>query len=341
MSKILVTGGLGYIGSHTVVSLVQSGYEVVIVDNLSNSDIKVHRNLNKLLGKYLQVYIVDCLDLFGLDSIFEDNRDIVGVIHFAAFKSVGESVMDPIKYYNNNINSLINILKFMNLYQVKNLIFSSSCTVYGQPDLLPVTEESPIKPAESPYGRTKQMCEDIIRDTSKSMGINSIILRYFNPIGAHPSGLIGELPKGIPNNLLPYITQTAMGIREKLSIFGNNYKTPDGTCIRDFIDVTDLASAHVSSLDRLLTESNDMNVEEFNIGTGVGVSVLELLNEFMVSTGVNVNHEFTDRRDGDIEKIWADSSLANVKLNWVTKVPLSESLRNSWNWENSLRNENN
>ena len=336
--RILITGGAGYIGSHTVVELFNAGYEPIIIDNLSNSSISVLDGI-KAITKVPPTYEnIDCKDYNSLERFFEKHQDMKAIAHFAAYKSVGESVSKPISYYRNNIVSLLNLLQLMPDFGIKNIVFSSSCTVYGQPDELPVTEQSPIKPATSPYGSTKQMCETILADVAvANPDMNSIILRYFNPIGAHPSAEIGELPNGIPNNLLPYITQTAAGIREKLRVFGNDYNTPDGSCIRDYINVVDLAKAHVVAIDRLIEGQNKKNIEFFNLGTGNGSSVLEILNGFEKATGVKVPYEIVERRAGDIEKVWADTTFANNELGWKTEVSLEDSLRSAWNWQKKLQ----
>lgn len=336
--RILVTGGTGYIGSHTVVELQNNGYEVVIVDNLSNSRAEVVDSIEKITGIRPTFEKVDCLDYAGLDAVFAKYPGIQGVIHFAASKAVGESVEKPLLYYRNNLVSLINLLELMPKHQVKGIIFSSSCTVYGQPDILPVTEAAPIKKAESPYGNTKQINEEIIRDTVASGSpIHAIMLRYFNPIGAHPSALIGELPNGVPQNLIPYLTQTAIGIREKLSVFGDDYDTPDGSCIRDFIYVVDLAKAHVIAMNRILENKQKDKVEVFNIGTGRGLSVLELINAFEKSTGVKLNYQIVGRRAGDIVKVWADPSYANNELGWKADTPIEDTLLSAWKWQVKLR----
>ena len=336
--RILVTGGTGYIGSHTVVELQNNGYEVVIVDNLSNSRADVVDSIEKVSGIRPAFEEVDCLDYEGMDAVFTKYPGIKGIIHFAASKAVGESVEKPLKYYRNNLVSLINILELMPKHNVKGIIFSSSCTVYGQPDILPVTEAAPIKKAESPYGNTKQINEEIIRDTVASGSpIHAVMLRYFNPIGAHPSALIGELPNGVPQNLIPYLTQTAIGIREKLSVFGDDYDTPDGSCIRDFIYVVDLAKAHVIAMNRILEDKQKESVEVFNIGTGRGLSVLELINAFEKSTGVKLNYQIVGRRAGDIVKVWADPTLANTELGWKADTPIEDTLRSAWNWQLHLR----
>ena len=337
MRKVLVTGGTGYIGSHTVVELQNSGYEPVIVDNLCNSSASIIDNIEKITGKKPAFEKVDCCDYESLDKVFAKYGDIEAIIHFAAYKAVGESCAKPLEYYENNLMSLINLLKLMPKYGVKGIVFSSSCTVYGQPDIVPVNEQSPIKPANCPYGNTKQISEEIIHDTITSGSpIKSILLRYFNPIGAHPTSLIGELPNGVPLNLVPYITQTAIGIREKLSVFGDDYNTPDGSCIRDYIDVVDLAKAHVLAISRMLDKDSD-KVEVFNLGTGNGVSVLELVKEFEKSTGVTLNYQIVDRRPGDVEQVYADCKKANEILGWKATTPLDETLNNAWNWQKKLR----
>ena len=336
--RILVTGGTGYIGSHTVVELQNSGYEVVIVDNLSNSRADVVDHIEQITGIRPAFEKVDCLDYAALDGVFAKYPGIKGIIHFAASKAVGESVQKPLLYYRNNIVSLINLLELMPKHEVKGIIFSSSCTVYGQPDKLPVTEEAPIKKAESPYGNTKQINEEIIHDTIASgVPVQAILLRYFNPIGAHPTALIGELPNGVPQNLIPYLTQTAMGIREKLSVFGDDYNTPDGSCIRDYIYVVDLAKAHVTAMNRILEDKQKSKVEVFNIGTGRGLSVLELIKAFEAATGVKLNYQIVGRRAGDIEQVWADPTYANEELGWKDETPIEETLRSAWNWQLYLR----
>ena len=338
--RILVTGGTGYIGSHTVVELQNNGYEVIIVDNLSNSRAEVVDSIEKITGIRPAFEKVDCLDYAGMDAVFSKYPGIKGLIHFAASKAVGESVQKPLLYYRNNLVSLINLLELMPKHEVEGIIFSSSCTVYGQPDKLPVTEQAPIKKAESPYGNTKQINEEIIRDTVASGApIQAILLRYFNPIGAHPTALIGELPNGVPQNLVPYLTQTAMGIREKLSVFGDDYNTPDGSCIRDYIYVVDLAKAHVIAMNRIMDKKQKEKVEVFNIGTGRGVSVLELIHAFESATGVKLNYQITGRRAGDIEQVWADPSFANNELGWKADTTIEETLRSAWNWQVKLREE--
>lgn len=338
--RILVTGGTGYIGSHTVVELQNAGYEVVIIDNLSNSNADVVDNIEKVSGIRPAFEKLDCLDYAGLDAMFEKYKGIKAIIHFAASKAVGESVQKPLMYYRNNLGSLINLLELMPKHGVSGIIFSSSCTVYGQPDKLPVTEEAPIKKAESPYGNTKQINEEIIRDTVASGSpIHAILLRYFNPIGAHPTALIGELPNGVPQNLVPYLTQTAIGIREKLTVFGDNYNTPDGSCIRDYIYVVDLAKAHVIAMHRILDDKQKDKVEVFNIGTGRGLSVLELIHSFEAATGVKLNYQIGARRAGDIEQVWADPAYANKELGWTADTSIEDTLRSAWNWQLKLREE--
>lgn len=336
--KILVTGGLGFIGSHTTVELQQAGYEVVIIDNLSNSNIEVLDGIEKITGIRPVFVQGDCTNIDTLHSLFKANPGINGIINFAASKAVGESITKPILYYRNNLNILINLLDLMPVYGVEGFVFSSSCTVYGEPDTNPITEDAPTKKATSPYGATKQMSEDIIADVVKSGApIKAILLRYFNPIGAHPSAEIGELPNGVPQNLVPYLTQTAIGVRKELSIFGDDYDTPDGSCIRDFINVVDLAKAHVVALARMLENKSDAKLEVFNIGTGEGLSVLQLLNAFEKATGVKVPHKIVGRRPGDIVKIWADPKKANEVLGWKAQVPIEDTMLSAWNWQKKLR----
>ena len=338
MSKILVTGGTGYIGSHTAVELINEGFEVVIVDNLSNSKIDALDGIQKITGVRP---VFECIDLQSKRKtglLFKKYPDIEAVIHFAAYKAVGESVAQPLKYYRNNLVSLLNLLELMRQHSVANMVFSSSCTVYGQPEKLPVTEDAPVQAATSPYGNTKQISEEIIRDAiTASDNIKSIALRYFNPIGAHPSAFIGELPVGVPNNLVPFITQTAIGIREQLRVFGNDYHTPDGSCIRDYIHVVDLAKAHVAAVRRLLNHKNKAKFEVFNLGTGRGVSVLELVHAFEKATGVKLNYKIVGRRPGDTEQVWADTTLANRELGWKAKSTLEDTLRSAWDWEKKIR----
>ena len=336
--KILVTGGAGYIGSHTTVELQNAGYEVVIVDNLSNSNAGMIDGIERITGIRPAFYQVDCNDKAAMKDVFENQKGIKGIIHFAASKAVGESVQKPLMYYRNNLDSLMTLMELMPEYGVEGIVFSSSCTVYGQPDILPVDETAPIKPALSPYGNTKQVNEEIIRDAIYSgVPYKAIILRYFNPIGAHPTAEIGELPNGVPQNLVPFVTQTAMGIRKELSVFGDDYDTPDGSCIRDYINVVDLAKAHVIAVDRMLTNKSEENVEIFNLGTGRGVSVLELINAFEAATGVKLNYKIVGRREGDIEKVWANPDRANNVLGWVAKENLEDTLASAWKWQEKLR----
>lgn len=337
--RILVTGGTGFIGSHTTVELQEAGYEVIIIDNLSNSRADVVDGIEKITGIRPHFENIDCCDIDALDKVFSKYEGIEGIIHFAASKAVGESVEKPLLYYRNNINSLVNLLELMPKHGVKGIIFSSSCTVYGQPtpENLPVTEQSPIQKALSPYGNTKQINEEIIQDYVHSGAhIKSIILRYFNPIGAHPSALIGELPIGVPLNLIPYVTQTAAGIREKLRVFGNDYNTPDGTCIRDYIYVVDLAKAHVKAMSRILDNPEAQPVEIFNIGTGEGVSTLQIIKRFEAVTGVKLNWEFAPRREGDIEKVWGNVDKANTILGWKADANLDDVLLSAWRWQQKL-----
>lgn len=337
---ILVTGGMGFIGSHTAVELIEAGYDVVIVDDLSNSNIKVLDGIRAITGIAPAFEQVDLKDKDATENVFKKYPNIDGIIHFAASKAVGESVEKPLLYYRNNIISLVNLLELMPQYNVKGIIFSSSCTVYGQPlpENLPVTEEAPHQKATSPYGNTKEVNEQIIYDYIHSGApLKSIILRYFNPIGAHPSALIGELPNGVPNNLIPFVTQTAMGIRKELTIFGNDYNTADGTCIRDYIYVVDLAKAHVAAMRRVLDQEDSPAIDYFNIGTGNGNSTLEIVNTFERATGVKVNWKFGPRREGDIEKIWGDCTKANKVLGWKAESPLDDVLASAWKWQQKLR----
>ncbi len=331
--KILVTGGTGYIGSHTVVELQQKGYEVIIVDNLSNSSESVIDSIEKISGIKPIFEKIDLTDELATKTLFERHKQIAGVIHFAAFKAVGESVENPLKYYHNNLFSLINLLNCMKNANINNFVFSSSCTVYGEPDSLPVTEKAPIKAALSPYGNTKQICEEIITDTIKNSGLHTILLRYFNPIGAHQTALIGELPIGVPNNLVPYITQTAIGKRECLNVYGKDYPTPDGTCIRDYIHVVDLAKAHVVAVDRLIENKNKSSLEIFNLGTGNGFSVLEVITSFEKIAEQKLNYKIVERRAGDVAMIYSDCELANKELGWKANLGLEEMLSSSWKWE--------
>ena len=337
---ILVTGGMGFIGSHTAVELIEAGYDVVIVDDLSNSNIKVLDGIRAITGVAPAFEQVDLKDKDATENVFKKYPNIAGIIHFAASKAVGESVEKPLLYYRNNIISLVNLLELMPQYNVKGIIFSSSCTVYGQPlpENLPVTEEAPHQKATSPYGNTKEVNEQIIYDYIHSGApLKSIILRYFNPIGAHPSALIGELPNGVPNNLIPFVTQTAMRIRKELTIFGNDYNTADGTCIRDYIYVVDLAKAHVAAMRRVLDQEDSPAIDYFNIGTGNGNSTLEIVNTFERATGVKVNWKFGPRREGDIEKIWGDCTKANKVLGWKAESPLDDVLASAWKWQQKLR----
>ncbi len=339
MSKILVTGGTGYIGSHTVVELLAAGMEVVIVDDLSNSELSVLDGIEEISGKRPAFAQFDLCDKSALESLFKEHTDITGIIHFAAKKAVGESVEKPLMYYRNNVDSLLNLLELMSVYHVHNIVFSSSCTVYGQPEKLPVTEETPFQPAESPYGYSKQVCEIILRDACKAdTSLNAIALRYFNPTGAHESAIIGELPRGVPANLVPFITQTAVGIREKLMVFGNDYNTPDGSAIRDYIHVVDLAKAHVVALSRQLEQRQKSNYEFFNIGTGKGNSVLEVVQTFERVNDLKLNYSIVDRRPGDIENIYADTTLANDELGWTAKLGIEDMLRSAWKWQQKLSN---
>ena len=341
MARILVTGGTGYIGSHTVVELMQQGYDVTIVDNLSNSSVDVLDGISAIVGRRPEFANIDCNDYVSMEAVFKQYPDIVGVIHFAASKAVGESVEKPLMYYRNNLGSIITLLEVMRRYHVYNIVFSSSCTVYGQPDKdhLPVDETAPIQKALSPYGNTKQINEDIIYDEAHAdSSLHATILRYFNPIGAHPSALIGELPNGVPNNLLPFVTQTAAGLRAELKVFGDDYNTPDGSCIRDYIYVVDLAKAHVKAVERMLAGTPTEQVEVFNLGTGRGLSVLEIVRDFVEATGVNVPYQIVGRREGDIEKVWANPKKANEVLGWKADTPVKDVLVSAWNWEKHLRN---
>jgi len=336
--KILVTGGAGYIGSHTVVELQNAGFEVVIVDDLSNSRIEVIESIAKITGIKPQFEQFNLADAAKTDAFFQKYNNIEAIIHFAAFKAVGESVQKPLEYYQNNLNSLINLLQGMKKYGVPHMVFSSSCTVYGQPDQLPVTEQTPRKPAESPYGNTKAICEDIMRDFCKvNTDINCIALRYFNPIGAHPTALIGEYPVGVPNNLVPFITQTAAGVRQELSIFGDDYNTIDGTAVRDYINVVDLSKAHVIAIERLINCKQKANYEFFNVGTGNGLSVMQLVQAFIKVTGVKLNYKIVGRRAGDIEQIYADTTYGCNELGWKAEKSTEETLLSAWNWEKNVR----
>jgi len=336
--KILVTGGAGYIGSHTVVELLQEGHDVHIIDNLSNSTIEVLDRITEITGKAPHFTKLDLLDQSDLQYYFEDHAPFDGVIHFAAAKAVGESVEKPLYYYENNIVGLINLLIMLKIFQVPHLVFSSSCTVYGQPKTLPVTENSPLQPATSPYGNTKRIAEEIIEDSVKANSdLQAIALRYFNPIGAHKTALIGELPNGVPNNLMPFICQTAIGKRKELKVFGNDYQTPDGTAIRDYIHVVDLAKAHLAALRRMTEKRMDQPIEYYNIGCSKGYSVLEVIHAFEQETGVKLNWRYAPRRAGDIEQIWADATLAEQKLNWKAEKGIGEMVASAWKWEKELR----
>lgn len=337
MKKILVTGGLGYIGSHTAVELQNSGYEVIIIDNLSNSSLDVLEGITNIIKTPPKFERLDLRIKPDVSEFFKKNKDIAGIIHFAASKAVGESVENPLLYYENNINTLIYLLQECNDHGIDNFIFSSSCTVYGEPDSLPITEDAPVKEATSPYGNTKQISEEILKDTCAVSSLNTIALRYFNPIGAHDTVEIGELPAGVPQNLVPFITQTAAGVREQLSVFGDDYPTEDGSCIRDYIHVVDLAKAHVIALERLLSKKNKSNYEVFNLGTGRGSSVLEVVNSFEKTTGEKLNYKIVDRRPGDVISVYADTKKANDILGWKAERTMEEALASAWNWEKKLR----
>ena len=337
--KILITGGTGYIGSHTTVELIEEGFEAIIIDNLYNSEAEVVDRIHKITGVKPVLEVLDLCDREKLDTFIGKHKDISAVIHFAALKAVGESVNKPLEYYRNNLLSLVNLLEVMKRYRIPSLVFSSSCTVYGQPEKLPVTEQAPLQPATSPYGNTKQVGESIIRDTTVSdKNIKAISLRYFNPIGAHPSALIGELPRGVPENLVPFLTQTGYGIRDELKVFGDDYNTPDGSCIRDYLHVVDLAKAHVVAIKRLIEGQNKADYEVFNLGTGKGVSVLEAIKSFERVSGIKLKYKIVGRRAGDIEKIWADPSYANKELGWKTLSSLDEAMKTAWDWEKNFRN---
>jgi len=336
---ILVTGGTGYIGSHTAVELIQKDYNIVIVDSLENSEITVLDGIEKITKQKPVFEEIDLANREACLSLFKKYPNIDAVIHFAAYKAVGESVEEPLKYYRNNLNSLINILEGMKMSGTKHLVFSSSCTVYGQPDLLPVTEETPIQEANSPYGNTKQISEEIIHDfLNVNSDLTAIALRYFNPIGAHSSALIGELPIGVPNNLVPFITQTVAGLRKELSVFGDDYNTPDGSAVRDYIHVVDLAKAHVVAIDRMLNQKNKSQLEYFNLGTGIGVSVLECIQSFEKVTNLKVPYKIVGRRSGDVEKIWANTTYANDELGWKAELGIDDCMLSAWNWEKNIRN---
>jgi len=335
--KVLVTGGLGFIGSHTVVELQNEGFEVVAIDNLSNSSVEVLEGIEKISGKKPLFVEMDLRDKTAVQSFFKTHQDIVGVIHFAASKAVGESVENPLLYYENNINALVYILQELQQMPTANFIFSSSCTVYGQAKKMPITEDASIQIAMSPYGNTKQIGEEIITDVTKVTNINAILLRYFNPIGAHPSAEIGELPIGVPQNLVPFITQTGYGLRKELAVYGNDYPTPDGTCIRDYIHVVDLAKAHVIALQRLLNKKNLAKVETFNLGTGTGSSVLEVINTFEKVSGKKLPYKIVDRREGDITSAYANTDKANTVLGWKAQSTLEQSIASAWKWELKIR----
>jgi len=332
MKKILVTGGLGFIGSHTVVELQQAGYEVVIIDNLYNSKIEVLDSITSITSIKPSYFNIDLRNKIAVEDFFKNNK-IDGIIHFAASKAVGESVNNPLLYYENNISTLVYLLQEMKKHKLSNFIFSSSCTVYGQADELPITENAPTKPAESPYGNTKQIGEEIIRESCKANGLKAIALRYFNPIGAHETANIGELPIGVPQNLIPFVTQTAAGIRKELSVFGNNYPTKDGTAVRDYIHVVDLAKAHIAALERLLKNNNKKDFEVFNVGTGTGSSVLEVIQAFEKVSKTKLNYKIVGRREGDITSAFADTTLAKVELGWKTEKTLEEALLAAWKWQ--------
>lgn len=332
MKKILVTGGLGFIGSHTVVELQNAGYEVFVIDNLYNSKIEVLENITSITGIKPTYFNIDLRDKKAVQGFFK-NHKVEGVIHFAASKAVGESVQKPLEYYENNIGTLVYLLQEIKKHQLSNFIFSSSCTVYGQADELPITENAPIKPAESPYGNTKQIGEEIIQETCNTGDLKAIALRYFNPIGAHQSTKIGELPLGVPQNLIPFVTQTAAGIRKELSVFGGDYDTIDGTAVRDYIHVVDLAKAHIAALERLINNNNKTNFEVFNVGTGKGSSVLEVLKAFEKVSGTKLNYKIVERRDGDITAAYADTTIANQELGWKTEETLEEALSAAWEWQ--------
>ncbi|MEN0006068.1 MAG: UDP-glucose 4-epimerase GalE [Bacteroidota bacterium] len=331
---IIVTGGAGYIGSHTVVELQNSGYQVAIIDDLSNSNLKMLGQIEKITGKRPVFFEFDLCDFQRLDQCLAELKNPVAIIHFAAKKAVGESVEKPLLYYRTNIQSLLNLLELMPKYGIPNFVFSSSCTVYGQPEQLPVNEQTPFQPAASPYGNTKQVCEEILLDTARAQAdLQVISLRYFNPVGAHDTALIGELPTGVPNNLVPFITQTAAGIRKELKVFGSDYNTPDGTAIRDYIHIVDLAQAHVVALERLLANANEKSYEFFNLGTGKGSSVLEVVNAFESATRVPLNYRIVERRPGDVEQIYADTTLANQVLGWKAQRGLEDMMRTAWKWQ--------
>lgn len=337
MKKVAVTGGLGFIGSHTVVELHNAGFEAIIIDNLSNSSIDVLDGINRIIGKKPIFENLDLRDKSSVQNFFAKYTDVVGVIHFAASKAVGESVENPLLYYENNINALVYVLQELTKMAEANFIFSSSCTVYGQAEQMPITEDASVQPAMSPYGNTKQIGEEIINDVAKVSSINAILLRYFNPVGAHPSAEIGELPIGVPQNLVPFITQTGIGLREQLSVYGDDYPTPDGTAIRDYIHVVDLAKAHVVAMQRLLNKQNLAKVETFNLGTGKGSSVLEVITAFEKVSGKKLPYKIVGRREGDITSAYANTDKANKVLGWKAQSSLEESLASAWKWEQKIR----
>ena len=340
MARILVTGGTGYIGSHTTVELFDEGMDVVIVDNLENSRKEVLEGISEITGKEPQFEQMDLRDKAATFGVFEKYPDIEAVIHFAAYKAVGESVGKPLAYYENNLGSLLFLLEAMQKHGVRNIVFSSSCTVYGQPEVVPVNEQAPVQTATSPYGNTKQISEEILRDTvAAEDAIKVVSLRYFNPVGAHKSALIGELPLGVPANLVPFITQTAIGLREQLRVFGDDYNTPDGSAIRDYINVVDLAKAHVVAIKRLIEQKQKEPFEVFNLGTGNGLSVLEIINAFERATGEKINYQIVDRREGDVEQVWADTRFANEELGWKAEKGIEETLKSAWKWEKYIRSE--
>lgn len=332
-TKILITGGTGYIGSHTVVELQQLGYDVLIIDNLSNSKIDVLDNIQKITGIKPHFEKIEMCDEIAMIDYFNRNKNIEAVIHFAACLQVDESVRLPLKYYRNNLQSTVNLLDCMNVHNISNLVFSSSCTVYGNPDVLPVDENAPVKKAMSPYGNTKQMCEEILENVCNTKWLKAITLRYFNPIGAHDSGLIGEVQHGVPHHLIPYITETATGKRAQLNVFGGDYNTHDGTCVRDYIHVVDIAKAHISAIERIMKNNNKQNFEVFNIGTGIGYSVLDIINAFEKSTDIKINYKIVDRRPGDVEAVYADTNLANNVLGWKTERDIENMMKTAWTWE--------
>lgn len=336
MKKILVTGGTGYIGSHTVIELINLGYEVLVIDNLSNSKAEVIDIIESITTVRPYFEKIEMCDKTALANFFSKHADIDAVIHFAGMLQVAESVENPLKYYHNNMFSTINLLECMVAYKIKNIVFSSSCTVYGNPTQLPVTETAPVQKAMSPYGNTKQMGEEVLENVAKANDINVITLRYFNPIGAHDSARIGEIQHGVPHHLIPYITETAVGKRKQLNVFGGDYQTHDGTCVRDYIHVVDLAKAHIAAISRLITQKNEAKLEVFNIGTGLGYSVLDIIGAFEKATGLKINYQIVDRRPGDVEAVYADTSLAEQKLNWKASLSIEDMMRSAWNWEQAL-----